>query len=259
MTSRNSPVRSPNAKRPPRSTERPPGPAGRPIPATAGPGTGIVGPARFGEGRDPDMSLRGLGGKSPSSPEGQRESVPQPLSGLRPKAARLSSAMSGPRPPQRHHRRFPPTAASLRRSPSSWPTRSRSPSSSDPPSKQFGGMDLLFNIGADMTVLRGDTNVVDIDLAVWERTMTVSPRGHLLTMQHTIPISSSAAAARSSACRRSQRSRANRHGRHLRADPPCCLTMGSRRHPLQRNRSRIHRDRLDPICTPVARATGSRA
>ena len=50
-----------------------------------------------------------------------------------------------------------------------------------------GGVDLLFNVGADMRVLRNDTDVVDIELDVWDRTMTVSLRGYLCLMKHAIP------------------------------------------------------------------------
>ncbi|MDA4106791.1 SDR family NAD(P)-dependent oxidoreductase [Mycolicibacterium holsaticum] len=52
---------------------------------------------------------------------------------------------------------------------------------------QFGGLDLLFNVGSDMSLLPGDTDVLDIDLAVWERTMTVTLRGYLLALKHSIP------------------------------------------------------------------------
>jgi NAD(P)-dependent dehydrogenase (short-subunit alcohol dehydrogenase family) len=52
----------------------------------------------------------------------------------------------------------------------------------------YGGVDLLFNVGADMSTLRGDTDVVDIDLAIWDRTMTVNLRGYLLSMKHAIPL-----------------------------------------------------------------------
>lgn len=52
---------------------------------------------------------------------------------------------------------------------------------------EFGEPDLLFNVGSDMSLLADDTDVVDIDLAVWERTMTVTLRGYLLMMKHTIP------------------------------------------------------------------------
>ena len=52
---------------------------------------------------------------------------------------------------------------------------------------EFGGVDLLFNVGSDMSLLSGDTDVLDIDLALWDRTMTVTPRGYLLTMRSVIP------------------------------------------------------------------------
>jgi len=52
----------------------------------------------------------------------------------------------------------------------------------------YGGVDLLFNVGADMSTLRGDTDVVDIDLEIWDRTMTVNLRGYVLTMKHAIPL-----------------------------------------------------------------------
>jgi NAD(P)-dependent dehydrogenase (short-subunit alcohol dehydrogenase family) len=52
----------------------------------------------------------------------------------------------------------------------------------------YGGVDLLFNVGADMSTLRGDTDVVDIDMEIWDRTMTVNLRGYVLTMKHAIPL-----------------------------------------------------------------------
>ncbi len=52
---------------------------------------------------------------------------------------------------------------------------------------EFSGIDLLFNVGSDMSLLSGDTDVLDIDLALWDRTMTVTPRGYLLTMRGVIP------------------------------------------------------------------------
>ena len=52
----------------------------------------------------------------------------------------------------------------------------------------YGGVDLLFNVGADMSTLRGDTDVVDIDLEIWDRTMTVNVRGYVLTMKYAIPL-----------------------------------------------------------------------
>jgi NAD(P)-dependent dehydrogenase (short-subunit alcohol dehydrogenase family) len=51
----------------------------------------------------------------------------------------------------------------------------------------FGGVDLLFNVGSDMSLLRADTDVVDIDFEVWDRTMTVTVRGYLAAMKYAIP------------------------------------------------------------------------
>ena len=52
----------------------------------------------------------------------------------------------------------------------------------------FGGVDLLFNVGSDMSMLRGDTDVVDIDFDVWDRTMTVTLRGYLASMKYALPL-----------------------------------------------------------------------
>ncbi len=53
---------------------------------------------------------------------------------------------------------------------------------------EFGGVDLLFNVGSDMSMLRGDTDVIDIDFGVWERTMTVTLRGYLTSMKYALPL-----------------------------------------------------------------------
>jgi NAD(P)-dependent dehydrogenase (short-subunit alcohol dehydrogenase family) len=53
--------------------------------------------------------------------------------------------------------------------------------------ESFGGLDLLFTVGADMGALRADTDVVDIDLAVWDRVMAVNLRGYAAAMKHAIP------------------------------------------------------------------------
>ena len=50
-----------------------------------------------------------------------------------------------------------------------------------------GGIDAVFAVGADMGVIHADTNVVDIDLEVWDRVMTVNLRGYVATMKHAIP------------------------------------------------------------------------
>ena len=51
----------------------------------------------------------------------------------------------------------------------------------------YGGVDLLFNVGADMGTIRVDTDVVDIDFDTWDRVMAVNLRGYLAAMKYTIP------------------------------------------------------------------------
>ena len=51
----------------------------------------------------------------------------------------------------------------------------------------YGGIDLLFNVGADMSTIRADTDVVDIDFDVWDRVMTVNLRGYVAAMKYAIP------------------------------------------------------------------------
>jgi NAD(P)-dependent dehydrogenase (short-subunit alcohol dehydrogenase family) len=51
----------------------------------------------------------------------------------------------------------------------------------------YGGVELLFNVGADMSTLRADTDVVDIDFDIWDRVMAVSLRGYLAAMKYAIP------------------------------------------------------------------------
>ncbi|WP_068270914.1 SDR family NAD(P)-dependent oxidoreductase [Aldersonia kunmingensis] len=53
--------------------------------------------------------------------------------------------------------------------------------------ERFGAVDLLFNVGADMRALRGDSDILDIELDTWDRIMTVNLRGYLLTMRAAIP------------------------------------------------------------------------
>jgi NAD(P)-dependent dehydrogenase (short-subunit alcohol dehydrogenase family) len=52
----------------------------------------------------------------------------------------------------------------------------------------FGGVDATFNVGADMSTLAADTDVVAIDLDVWDRVMTVNLRGYVCAMKHAIPL-----------------------------------------------------------------------
>jgi NAD(P)-dependent dehydrogenase (short-subunit alcohol dehydrogenase family) len=51
----------------------------------------------------------------------------------------------------------------------------------------YGGIDALFAVGADMAAIRADTDVVNIDLDVWDRVMAVNLRGYVATMKHAIP------------------------------------------------------------------------
>ena len=51
----------------------------------------------------------------------------------------------------------------------------------------YHGVDLLFNVGADMSAIRADTDVVDIDFEVWDRVMAVSLRGYVAAMKYAIP------------------------------------------------------------------------
>jgi NAD(P)-dependent dehydrogenase (short-subunit alcohol dehydrogenase family) len=51
----------------------------------------------------------------------------------------------------------------------------------------YGGLDAVHVNAADMRSLRGDTDVVDIDLDIWDRTVAVNLRGHMLVTRHAVP------------------------------------------------------------------------
>lgn len=51
----------------------------------------------------------------------------------------------------------------------------------------YGGVDLLFNVAADMRAVRSDSDAVSIDLDIWDRAMAVNLRGFLLTIREVIP------------------------------------------------------------------------
>lgn len=51
----------------------------------------------------------------------------------------------------------------------------------------YDGIDLLFNVGADMSTIRADTDVVDIEFEVWDRVMSVNVRGYVAAMKYAIP------------------------------------------------------------------------
>lgn len=54
---------------------------------------------------------------------------------------------------------------------------------------EFGGVDGLFNVGAELRpeIFGRDTNVLDLDLDVWHRTIAVNLTGYLHTMRHALP------------------------------------------------------------------------
>jgi len=55
---------------------------------------------------------------------------------------------------------------------------------------EFGGVDLLHANAADMTdaAILSDTDAVDVDLAVFDRTIAVNLRGFLLCTRHAVPL-----------------------------------------------------------------------
>jgi len=55
--------------------------------------------------------------------------------------------------------------------------------------ERFGRLDFLFNNAALMSpdVIKRDSNPVDIDFAVWDRTMAVNARGYLAGCKYAIP------------------------------------------------------------------------
>jgi NAD(P)-dependent dehydrogenase (short-subunit alcohol dehydrogenase family) len=57
-------------------------------------------------------------------------------------------------------------------------------------SRVFGGVDLLHNVAADLSprTIGRDTDLLDVDLAVWDRTLQVDLRGYVLTMRAAIPM-----------------------------------------------------------------------
>lgn len=55
--------------------------------------------------------------------------------------------------------------------------------------KHFGSLHILHNNAADISapIQMGDTNAVDIDMAVWDRVMNVNLRGYLVGCKYAIP------------------------------------------------------------------------
>jgi NAD(P)-dependent dehydrogenase (short-subunit alcohol dehydrogenase family) len=57
----------------------------------------------------------------------------------------------------------------------------------DTAASTYDGVDLLFNVGADMSMIRADSDVVDIDFGVWDRVMAVNLRGYVAALKYAIP------------------------------------------------------------------------
>jgi NAD(P)-dependent dehydrogenase (short-subunit alcohol dehydrogenase family) len=51
----------------------------------------------------------------------------------------------------------------------------------------YGGLDAVHINAGDMGSVSKDSDVVDIDLDVWDRTVAVNLRGHMLVTRHTVP------------------------------------------------------------------------
>ncbi|WP_092806820.1 SDR family NAD(P)-dependent oxidoreductase [Rhodococcus globerulus] len=53
--------------------------------------------------------------------------------------------------------------------------------------RTYGGLDAVHINAGDMGSVSKDTDIVDIDLEVWDRTIAVNLRGHMLVTRHAIP------------------------------------------------------------------------
>jgi NAD(P)-dependent dehydrogenase (short-subunit alcohol dehydrogenase family) len=53
--------------------------------------------------------------------------------------------------------------------------------------RTYGGIDFMHANAADLKVVLSDTNAVDVPLEVFDRTIVVNLRGHLLCTRHAIP------------------------------------------------------------------------
>ncbi|MBF0662400.1 MULTISPECIES: SDR family NAD(P)-dependent oxidoreductase [unclassified Rhodococcus (in: high G+C Gram-positive bacteria)] len=52
----------------------------------------------------------------------------------------------------------------------------------------YGGLDAVHINAGDMSAVTKDSDVVSIDLDVWDRTVAVNLRGHMLVTRHTVPL-----------------------------------------------------------------------
>ncbi|MFE2416768.1 SDR family NAD(P)-dependent oxidoreductase [Streptomyces hokutonensis] len=53
--------------------------------------------------------------------------------------------------------------------------------------RTYGGLDAVHINAGDMGAVSKDTDVVDMDLAVWDRTFAVNLRGHMLVTRYAVP------------------------------------------------------------------------
>lgn len=53
--------------------------------------------------------------------------------------------------------------------------------------KTFGGLDFMYANAADLSLCLNDTDAVDVSLDLFDRTIAVNLRGHLLCTRHAIP------------------------------------------------------------------------
>ena len=51
----------------------------------------------------------------------------------------------------------------------------------------YGGIDCMHANAADLSLCLSDTDAVDLSLDIWDRTMAVNLRGHLLCTRHAVP------------------------------------------------------------------------
>ena len=56
--------------------------------------------------------------------------------------------------------------------------------------KEFGGLDGLFNVAADLSVnnIRRDTDVTSVPLDVWQHTIDVTLTGYMYGVRHALPL-----------------------------------------------------------------------
>ncbi len=122
--------------------------------------------------------------------------------------------------------------------------------------REFGALDALHANAADLTpqTIGSDTDALTVELGVFDRTMTVNMRGHLLCTRHALPellargggalVFTSSAAAFIGEPERPSYAIA-KSGINA-ARTPCRLTMGQGRDPGERSRSRTRPHRCRP-------------